>query len=216
MVTVVDAAEVLLTATFLVEFFGRLWAAPNRRSHLRRHWIDAVSLLPAVRAFRLLRVLRLLRVFSSFYRAGMRFEGLIEHRAFMSVATAWLALGVICSVAFFAAESGANDQMKSAFDAVWWAVGSLSTIGSEIVPKTAEGRLAAMLLEIFGVFLFSAITASITSFLIATPSAPTAPPSKASLADDLDRVSWLRDRGRLTDDEFATAKTQLLHPAGAT
>jgi voltage-gated potassium channel len=205
-----DIAEPVLTTVFVVEFVGRLWAAPNRRSHLRRHWIDAVSLVPAVRAFRILRVLRLLRVFSGVYRAGMDFEKLAQHRAFLSVVISWLALGTICSIAFFAAESGSNPSVKSAFDALWWAVGSLSTIGSEIVPGTPEGRFAAMLLEIFGVFLFSAITATITSFLIAQPSES----SKTGLSGELARVSDLHAGGRLTDDEFAAAKARLLQPAG--
>lgn len=202
----VDAIELGLTAVFVIEFFIRLWAAPDRSVHLRRHWIDAVSLLPPVRAFRVLRVLRLIRVFSGVYRAGLDFDRLAQHRAFLSVVISWLALGAVCSVAFFAAEN-AGGQTRSAFDALWWAVGSLSTVGSDIFPATAEGKVAAMVLEIFGVFLFSAITATITSFLLASNSQEK---SSAGLAVELARVSELHEAGRLTDEEFGKAKALLL------
>src|SRR5687768_8353852 len=36
-------AQVGLTAVFAIEFFGRLWAAVDRRQHLREHIVDAVA-----------------------------------------------------------------------------------------------------------------------------------------------------------------------------
>src|SRR5688572_2948044 len=64
--------QVGLTVIFAIEFFGRLWAAVDRRQHLREHMVDAVALVPPIRILRLLRLLRVVRVFSGVYRAGMR------------------------------------------------------------------------------------------------------------------------------------------------
>jgi voltage-gated potassium channel len=159
-------AQVALTTIFAMEFFGRLWAAEARRQHLRSHVIDAVSLLPPLRIFRLLRLLRIVRVFSGVYRAGMRWGPLAQHRGFISLVSAWIILGFLCSVAFFAAESGVNASVRDPLDALWWGIGSLTTVGSDLFPVTDEGRLAAIVLMLVGVFLFSAVTATITSFLL--------------------------------------------------
>ena len=48
---------------------------------------------------------------------------------------------------------------STAFDALWWGVSTLTTVGyRDTVPVTAEGRLAAMVPMLLGIVLFSAIT----------------------------------------------------------
>ena len=92
--TWVFVATVALNIIFAIEFFGRLWAAIDRRRHLRNHVVDAVALVPPFRILRLLRLFRLVRVFSGVYRAGMRWGPLAEHRGFLSLVVAWVVLGV--------------------------------------------------------------------------------------------------------------------------
>src|SRR6478752_4790512 len=48
--------EVAITAIFVAEFAVRCYAAESRAMYLRRHWIDLVALLAAVRALRFLRL----------------------------------------------------------------------------------------------------------------------------------------------------------------
>jgi voltage-gated potassium channel len=208
MASFVDSVELTLTLIFIFEFSLRLWAAPSRSRHLRRHWIDAVSLVPPVRALRLLRLLRLVRVFSGVYRVGMNVSGLSRHRGFASLVVTWLGLGAICSIALYAAERDAGSGFRTPLDALWWGVGTLSTVGSDLFPVTVDGRIAAMLLMLLGVFLFSAITATITSFLVGKP--PAAAPT--GLAGQLREVSELHLANRLTNFEYESAKQRLLAP----
>jgi len=207
--TWVFVATVVLNIVFAIEFFGRLWAAIDRSDHLRNHVVDAVALVPPFRILRLLRLFRLVRVFSGVYRAGMRWGPLAEHRGFLSLVVAWVVLGVLCSVAFYVAEAGANGSISDPLDALWWGVGSLTTVGSDLFPVTLEGRLAAMLLMLVGVFLFSAITATITSFLLSQGETE-GPPGGRSLAEEIDHLASLRDRGDLSSAEFAMAKRRVL------
>ncbi len=211
--TLVFVAGVALNIIFAIEFFGRLWAAIDRRRHLRNHIVDAVALVPPLRILRLLRLLRLVRVFSGVYRTGMRWGPLAEHRGFLSLVFAWVVLGSLCSVAFYVAEAGANASISDPLDALWWGVGSLTTVGSDLFPVTQEGRLAAMLLMLVGVFLFSAITATITSFLLSEGGTDERP-GAWSLAAEIDHLASLRDRGDLSSDEFAVAKSRLLSAPG--
>ena len=204
-----EALEILLTGIFVAEFASRLYAAHDRPQYLRGHAIDAVALIPPVRALRVLRLLRLLRLvrsFSGFYRAAMHVEGLARHRGFAGLLVAWLGVMVICSAVVFAVEHGVNKLIDSPFDALWWGIATLTSVGyGDTYPITPEGRLAAMVLMLLGIGLYSAITATITSYLV-FPEHRVA----GSLATQLRELSDLREDGALTPDEYTEAKARVL------
>ncbi len=57
-----------------------------------------------------------------------------------------------------------GSQIHNAYDAFWWTLVTLSTIGyGDIVPQTEEGRFVASLLILFGVGLFSALSGFMAS-----------------------------------------------------
>ena len=43
-------------------------------------------------------------------------------------------------------ELGSNAAVNEPLDALWWGVGALTAVGSDLFPVTSEGRLSAMLL----------------------------------------------------------------------
>jgi voltage-gated potassium channel len=163
-------AELVLTAIFVLEFGSRILAARNRSAYLRGHWIDLVTLAPPIRGarvLRLLRLLRLVRAFSGIYRAGLHVQALARHRGFAWLLVAWLGVMVLCSAWMYVAEHGLNKAIDSPFDALWWGVVTLTTVGyGDVYPQTPEGRVAAMVLMLLGIVLFGAITATITSYLM--------------------------------------------------
>ncbi len=68
-------------------------------------------------------------------------------------------------VAFF--EGKANTQFSSFWDAVWWVLVTISTVGyGDKVPITPEGRVVAIFIMLFGIALLSVITATISSILV--------------------------------------------------
>ena len=208
-----EVVELALTGLFVAEFLSRIFAAHDRRQYLRGHWVDLVALAPPIRAarvLRLLRLLRLVRTFAGLYRAAMHLDGLARHRGFAWLIVAWLAVMVICSIALYAAENGINRAIASPFDALWWGIVTLSTVGyGDVYPITPEGRLAAMVLMLLGIGLFSAITATMASYLISTGRTPDSS-KRGHLVDEIERLSNLREQGSLTDEEFAQAKSRLL------
>jgi voltage-gated potassium channel len=196
--------EWILTGIFAAEFVTRLLASRNRQAYLRGHWVDVIALVPPVRGLRVLRLLRLLRLvraFAGVARALSTFDRLINHRGLIWLLAAWLAVMAVCSMGLYATENGVNAAIDSPLDALWWGVVTMTTVGyGDVAPITPEGRLAASILMILGIGLFSAVTATITSFMLGDRADPLA---------DLERLANLRDRGVVTEQEFAQKREAL-------
>jgi voltage-gated potassium channel Kch len=170
----------------------------------------------------------------SIYRAGMHLHGLARHKAFAWLLLAWLRVMALCSAWLYIAEHGINKAIDSPFDAPWWGVITLTSVGyGDVYPVTTEGRIAAMVLMLLGIGLFGAITATITSYLMshelgrvaasvetdvkldqeeierATAVERTSAAS-GSLVSELEHLAKLHRQGDLTADEFTAAKQQAL------
>lgn len=200
----IDAVDMGLTAVFVGEFSTRLAASHDRLAYLRGHWIDAVALIPTVRGIRILRLLRLLRLvraFAGIARALGTLERMANHRGLIWLFSAWAAVMILCSLALYAAENGVNEAVSSPLDALWWGISTMTTVGyGDVTPVTPEGRLAATVLMILGIGLFSAVTATVTTFLLEDRRDP---------LDDLAKLGDLRDRGLVTDLEFSRKRDEL-------
>ena len=201
------AVEWLITGIFIAEFCSRLWAAASRRGYVRGHWIDLVSCIPPARAlrwFRLLRLLRLVRAFAGVGRALTHVDRLARHQGLVWLFVAWIGVMLLSAVGLYHAEDGVNPAIHSPLDALWWGLTTMTTVGyGDVIPTTAEGRIAAAVLMILGIGLYSAITATITSFLISGD-------RSGDLAGQLERLAALHADERLSDDEYAAAKALLI------
>ena len=203
-----EVADMVLTAIFATEFGTRFLASYDRLAYLRGHWIDVLALIPVARGLRiarLLRLLRLVRMFAGVYRATSHIGRITQHRGLGLLITSWLGVMVITSAGLYLAENGVNPAVTSPFDALWWGVTTLTTVGyGDVTPITAEGRIAAGVLMLLGIGLFGAITATVTSYLVSTG------PGKTSPAARLREFATLRDDGIITVEEFDAAKSKVL------
>jgi voltage-gated potassium channel len=203
-----DAADIALTVVFVAEFVSRLLASRRRSRYLRGHWVDALALIPTVRALRLLRLLRLFRLvraFAGVFRALAHLERFAAHRGLLVLFGAWLTTAAICGVAVYFAEVGTNPEISNFGDALWWAVVTVATVGyGDISPITPEGRLAAGVLIIVGITLWAAVTGTITSLLLESNSA------SASIPEQIRQLAELRDADLVSPTEFESKKTELL------
>lgn len=185
--TVLDYADTAVCALFVGDFLYTLYTAPNRwRYLLTWGWIDLLSSLPTVgvmrwgRAGRALRILRVLRAVKSVRVLGL---ALMAHRAqsaFLAAILLTVLLLVFSSLAMLEFEAGGTGNIRTAQDAMWWAVTTMTTVGyGDTYPTTSEGRLVAVFLMIAGIGVFGTFSGLVASWFLAP---------KAHTPSDLEQI----------------------------
>ena len=73
----------------------------------------------------------------------------------------------VCAYAFYLFERGVNEQVSTYWDALWWAICTVSTVGyGDVVPITGLGKITTAILIIFGVMCFLGFTATLVSAML--------------------------------------------------
>lgn len=80
---------------------------------------------------------------------------------------AYIATVVVCTyfsaLFFYEFEAPVNSDVQGFGDALWWACMNVTTVGAEIFPVTAIGKIICVILPIIGMAMFPVFTVYITS-----------------------------------------------------
>ena len=182
-----------LWGLFFVEFAAKFALAPNKRAYLKRNPLDLIVLLvPFLRFLRVLRVLRATRALPVLRLLifGGRGSGaavvLLRRRRLGQLALVSVLVVLIGAAAGYALEAGAPGATITGFgDALWWSAALVTTVGSELYPVTASGRVLGIFLMLYAVGVFSYFIASIASILVgldAQQQPPREPDTKQGVA----------------------------------
>lgn len=171
--TIIQTLDLAACFLFFVDFVLRFWRAESKLAFMRWGWVDLLACIPNVdllRVGRLARVLRIIRLLRG-VRIGHRVISLILQNkpksAFTSVLLTTMLLVTFSSIAILIAEVGPEVNIKSAEDAIWWSVTTMTTVGyGDKYPTTTEGRLIAMVLMFAGVGLFGTLSGLVASFFL--------------------------------------------------
>ena len=171
--TLLDRIDFFICIFFLVDFAIRFKQAPSKLAYMKWGWIDLISSIPVwdpLRWGRGLRVVRILRILRAL-RSGRHLVRLLyRNRAKATIATAALAVAVlivVASVSILLVEREPTSTIKTPFDAVWWAVSTITTVGyGDQVPVTTEGKIIAMVLMVAGIALFGVFTGLFARLMI--------------------------------------------------
>jgi voltage-gated potassium channel len=163
---------------FIADFLLRLVIAPDKLAYIRGNVIMLLALiLPALRMFRVLQVFRILRaargvkllqIVGTANRSMNALRRSLGRRGLGYVLLVTLAVTLLGAAGMLVFESAR--EVKGGFetyaDALWWTAMLLTTMGSGFWPVTAEGRVLAFLLAVYGIVIFGYITASFATFFI--------------------------------------------------
>ncbi len=159
---------------FSLDFFTRLLLATDRTQFLRRNWLAAISvLLPAFRVFRALRAvralrgLRLVRVLAATNRGTRALNRILRGHQFERVLALTIAVTTVGAAALAYFEKDADgDGLRRYGDALWWALGFVTTVGGDFEPETLEGRIVTLLLIVWGLGVFGYVTGAVASYFV--------------------------------------------------
>lgn len=185
---VLEFADTAVCGLFFVDFLLNLYKAPRRWAYLATWgWLDLLSSIPTVgvlrwgRAARVFRILRVLRAVKSVRILG---TALVAHRAqsaFLAAVLLTVLLLVFSSLAMLQLEADGPGNIRTAQDAMWWAVSTMTTVGyGDTYPTTPEGRLVAVFLMIAGIGVFGTFSGLVASWFLA--------PKAADTESDLDQI----------------------------
>lgn len=166
--------ELFAVAFFIIEYFARLYGAPNRIKQLSDVYsvIDLVAILPTliqlifpilglsiniafvktIRVFKVFRIFRFLRFLGDphFFFGSISLELLKVAR----LVTTILIIFFIGSGLFYYVESPVNDGVSNFGDAFYFTVVALTTVGfGDITPVTDAGKWVTVLMIISGIVL---------------------------------------------------------------
>lgn len=174
---VLQYADWVVCSLFFVDFLFQLARAEQRLKYmLRWGWLDLLSCIPMVDALRwtrigrVARIIVLLRALRSF---RVLFGFLRERRAQSSLLVAALlalALVVFSAIAILHFEHDPHSNIRTAGDALWWALTTVTTVGyGDYYPVTTGGRLTAIVLMTGGVGLFAALSGALAAWFLRPP-----------------------------------------------
>jgi voltage-gated potassium channel len=171
--SILQTLDTVACALFFIDFVIRCCRAESKASFMRWGWIDLLACIPNVdflRVGRLVRVLRMIRLLRG-VRVGHRVISLLLHNkpksAFAAVFLTTLLLIIFSSLSILVAEEGPEANIRTANDAIWWSVTTITTVGyGDKYPLTMEGRIIAMVLMFSGVGLFGTLSGLVASFFL--------------------------------------------------
>ena len=205
--------DTIICCVFLGDFFYHLYRAENRLAFLKWGWVDFISSIPMLTLFRWGRVVPMIRVIRVL--RGARSVKYILHILFKNeargifgtVALVTAILLIFASIAILNFETVPEANIKTASDALWWAMATITTGGNgDKFPVTTGGRIIGVVLMTTGVGFFGTLTAYIASVFLN--------PGKASGTSETELAKELRlIRERIESLEAKLHKGEVNLPA---
>jgi voltage-gated potassium channel len=163
---------------FLADFVYSFWRAPKKFQYMLNGggWLDLVSSTPAVVVpgwVRLTRFARITRIGRAVKAARSIARAAADRRAESALLAAGLIIVMLIissSIAIVEFEDPVSGTIKTAADAMWWAISTLSSAGAgDLYPATLAGRAVGVLLMAAGVGVFGTVTGLVTAWFVGSP-----------------------------------------------
>ncbi len=181
----------ILTLVFLADVSRRLTVADDARAYLTRGrgWIDVLAAFPLLRIFRLFRIVRMFRVLRQLGGPARAFKAFFSNKAaggLLSVLLVALLVMEFGALLMFAVEHDApGTTFKTAQDAVWFVLVTMSTVGyGDVYPVTDAGRVVGAFIIVVGVGVFGTLTGFLANAFLAPSEAREAALPPGALAED--------------------------------
>ena len=130
--------------------------------------VDLLAILPAYRPLSILRIFVLFRVFKllRYTRSISHFIDVLSSKRFELYTLLFLLVFIVftAGIAIYVFEETSNSSIETLFDAFYWAMVTISTVGyGDISPVTDQGKAISMVIITSGIVIISFATSIIVS-----------------------------------------------------
>jgi voltage-gated potassium channel len=130
--------------------------------------IDLFAILPGYRPLRVLRIFVLFRLFKllRYTKSINEFVQVLVEKRFELLTLLFLLVFIVMTagIAIYVFEAHVNSHINTLFDAIYWALVTISTVGyGDISPITTEGRVVSGVIIVSGIAMISFVTSVIVS-----------------------------------------------------
>ncbi len=130
--------------------------------------IDLMAILPGYRPLRVLRVFVLFRLFKllRYTKSINEFVQVLVEKRFELLTLLFLLVFIVSTagIAIYVFEAHINPKINTLFDAIYWALVTISTVGyGDIYPVTTLGRVISGVIIVSGIAMISFVTSVIVS-----------------------------------------------------
>lgn len=167
-------------AIFVMEYLLRIWVSDQKLRYIFSFYglVDLLAILPfilpthldlrilrAMRFFRLTRALKLVRYSKALQRLLRALYQVKEELVLFVVLTIILIYFAAVAIYYFEHEAQ-PEKFGSVFDALWWAVATLTTVGyGDVYPITIGGKVFTFIILIIGLGIIAMPAGLISSAL---------------------------------------------------
>jgi voltage-gated potassium channel len=164
--------DTFICIIFMFDFFYFMFKANNKWMYFKNYYLDFLASLPFMLLIwispqlALLNLFKVLRGFKSIIKI-YEFVGKKQLSKVLTVFILFFLVVLYFSIIVIHFEKSTNAGFHDFQDGLWWAVSTITTVGyGDVVPVTTYGKIAAMLLMLFGIGITSALGAILVSSLL--------------------------------------------------
>lgn len=173
---VLQTVGLIIWVIFIAEYAIRFTLAPSKPRFLKHNWLGLVALvIPAFRVFRIFQAIRILqvsevsqsislvRIVAAANRSMGALGRTLGRRGFGYVTAVTMVIAFLGAAGMYKYEA---HVFKDYWDALWWSVMVIATIGSDYWPKSNEGRILTVLMAVYGFSILGYLAATLASFFV--------------------------------------------------
>ncbi len=171
--------DLIVTAILITDFCLRMKESKeNKHIFILKHLYEIPALIPLIIfgmfesytylnvIFRLLRLIRLFRIIHLYSRI-LSFSAQTNNRLLYIVAVSGMVVSGGAIGLYLVEGNAPESKVTNLGDAFWWAIVTVTTVGyGDIYPVTAEGKIIASILMIFGIAILGILISTLGASFI--------------------------------------------------
>jgi len=159
----------IICVIFLSSFAYELYKSENKIYYIKHNWLDLITSIPAIGILRYGKIFKVIKIFR-IVRSLKKIKALsysVSDNPCIYLSIFSLSIILFSSVAILLVEKDPACNIKTAEDAIWWVMETITTVGyGDKFPITTFGRIIGMALMIVGIGIYGSCSGLIANFII--------------------------------------------------